>query len=104
MSVTVGLEALAADAALWEGTASTLGAASRSAAGLTLSAVSLSWAAEEVGLVEVYEAARSRVEQLLREGETETGVIAATLRQVKAAYESIDEAQRAAYDGVWEPR
>lgn len=104
MSVTVGLEALAADAVLWEGTAATLGAASRAAGGLTLSTVSLSWAAGEEGLADVYEAARARVERLLSEGSTETGVIAATLRQVKGAYESNDEAQRAAYDGVWEPK
>lgn len=104
MSMQVSLDALAADAVLWEGVSGTLGSASRSAAGLTLSSASLSWAAEEVGLVDVYEAARARVERLLREGEAETDTIAVTLRQVRTAYESSDENERAVYRGAWEPK
>lgn len=104
MSMKVNLDALTADAVLWEGVSGTLGSSSRSAAGLTLSSVSLSWAAEEVGLLDVYEAARARVERLLREGETETETIAVTLRQVRTAYESTDESERAVYRGIWDPK
>lgn len=104
MSVTVGLEALAHDAGLWDGVSHTLASASGVATGLTLGTPSLSWAAEVVGLVSVYEAARARVETLLAEGATETGVIATTLLQVKSAYEATDEEERAVYNGMWEPK
>jgi len=104
MSVTVGLDALSNDAELWDGASDALSAAAGAAGGLTLSLSSLSWAAGEEGLMEVYEAARSRVERLCREGATETGVIAATLREVRAAYEASDAAAQAAFDGMWEPK
>jgi hypothetical protein len=104
MSVTVGLEALGHDSGLWDGVSSTLSAASAAASGLTLSMTSLSWAAGEEGLVDVYEEARARVQRLCTEGATETGVISSTLLQVKAAYESSDTTQKAAYDGMWEPK
>lgn len=104
MSVTVAFEALEHDAGMWDDVSSTLSSASSSARGLTLSTTSLSWAAEVIGLVDVYEAARARVEQLLSEGATETGVIASTLLQVKAAYQSADTTRQAAYDGIWEPK
>lgn len=104
MSLTVGLEALGHDAKMWDGVSSTLSSASIAAGDLTLSTVSLSWAAGEEGLVDVYEAARARVQRLCSEGATETGVIASTLRQVRAAYASSDAAQQAAFDGIWEPK
>jgi hypothetical protein len=103
MSIAVALEALEADARLWEGASSVLGTAAWSAAGLTLTSMSLSNVAADVGLVGTYEEARARVERLLREGETELQTIATTLRQVKTAYESQDASQRASYDGLWEP-
>lgn len=103
MSVTVTLDALEHDARLWGGVSDALASASSAASEVTLTTGALSWAAEVVGLVPVYEAARARVQQLLSEGAAETGVIASTLREVRAAYESSDTAQRDAYDGMWEP-
>lgn len=103
MSITAALEALEADARLWEGASSVLGTAARSASVLTLGSMSLSNVAADVGLVGAYEEARARVERLLREGEDELQTIATTLRQVEAAYEAEDESQRTLYRGLWEP-
>ena len=103
MSIDVALEALTADAALWEDASSTLNTAAWSASALTLTTSSLSNVAADVGLVTVYEQARARIERLLREGSEELQTIADTLRAVRTAYESQDASQRATYGGLWEP-
>lgn len=104
MTLQVALDALSKDAGMWGGVSDVLSDASSTATGLTLDTGSLSWAAEVVGLVPVYEAARARLQTLLSEGATETETIAATLRQVKAAYESTDAAESAAFRGLWDPQ
>lgn len=103
MSLSVGLEALGHDAGLWDRVSSVLSTASAEAGGLTLTTNKLSWAAAEEGLVDTYEAARARVERLLREGTEETVLIASTLRDVKAQYEASDANARATFEGQWEP-
>lgn len=103
MSIEVALEALSADAKLWDNASSVLDGAAGYAAVLTLTGADLSNVAAGVGLDTAYEAARARVERLLREGTDELATIATTLRQVRAVYESQDASQRAAYSGLWEP-
>ncbi|WP_182112487.1 MULTISPECIES: hypothetical protein [unclassified Actinotalea] len=104
MSLDVALEALSKDAGMWGGVSDVLSTASSTTVGMTLVTSELSWAAEVVGLVPVYEAARARLQTLLSEGATETETISTTLKQVKAAYESNDAAQRAAFAGLWQPK
>lgn len=104
MAIDVALQALKNDAVLWDGVSATLSTASGSASGLSLSAGQLSWAADEIGLVALYESARSKVEQLLREGSEETGTIADTLVSVKTVYESNDENAQNGLHGLWDPK
>ncbi|SDB83481.1 hypothetical protein SAMN05216410_0316 [Sanguibacter gelidistatuariae] len=104
MAIDVALQALKDDALLWDGVSATLNTASTSASGLSLTAGQLSWAADEIGLVTLYETARSKVEQLLREGSDATGTMADTLVDVKKVYESTDENAQSSLHGTWDPK
>jgi len=99
VSLTTALEALTADANRWDGVAQELTGAANAADRLALSEKTFSFAGSSVAAS--YEAVRAYVEQLLRSGASETTGAAAELRRVRTAYESADEAARAALRGLW---
>ncbi|MFQ6172657.1 hypothetical protein ACK8HX_13695 [Oryzobacter sp. R7] len=103
MSFRVALEALSADAGVWDEVSTTLDGASTTAAGLGLTTSQLSWAAEVVGLTATYESMRAKTERLLGEGATQTSTIAEGLRTVKTTYEGSDEAAKQRLESAWAP-
>lgn len=102
MSFKVAMQALSADAAVWEGSADALSSASAAARGLTLSDVDLSWAGQDTGLVDTYSQLRDKVTRLLGEGSEETRKLSATLLEVRGTYLSADESAKAGYHGIWD--
>lgn len=103
MSFQVALQALGADAGVWDDVSTALDGATTSASGLTLTTAQLSWAAEVIGLTTTYEAMRAKTERLLGEGATETSTIAEGLRTVKTTYEGSDEGAKARLESAWAP-
>ena len=103
MTLKVALEALAADAVVWDDVSSTLGGARDSAVGLTVSEAQMSWAADVTGLLQTYESIRSKTQTLLGDGATQTSTMAEGLRQVKATYEGSDQAAVERLSSAWAP-
>ena len=54
-------------------------------------------------LADTYEKLRAKVETVLKDGGTETGDIAVTLRKVRTAYEDTDHTVRDKLHGIWDP-
>ena len=104
MTLKVALEALAADAGVWDDVSSTLGGARDSATGLTVTQGQMSWAADVTGLLQTYESMRSKTETLLGDGSTQTSTIAHGLRQVKTTYEGSDQAAVDRLSSAWAPK
>jgi len=102
MSFKVAMQALSADAAIWEESAGALSRAGAAASGLTLSDVDLSWAGQDTGLVATYGQLRDKVTRLLDEGSEETHKLSATLLEVRRTYLSADESAKAGYRGIWD--
>lgn len=100
MSVTIALDALSKDAARWDEVSEALGGAAHSAGGLRLDDSAFSFAGGAAA--STYESVRSRVESLLRGGESETSGAADALLEVKRAYEGMDRAAAAALNGAWD--
>jgi hypothetical protein len=87
--ITVALEALESDAALWSRAAAELRDAADAAAGLALDPAAFSFAGGAVAAA--YEALRGRTTALLAEGADNLDAVAAALRASAAAY-AADEA------------
>jgi hypothetical protein len=104
MDLKVALAALASDARVWDDVSSTLGGARGSATGLTVTEGEMSWAADVTGLLQTYEAMRSKTARLLAGGETQTATIARGLLTVKATYEGSDQAAVERLASAWAPK
>ena len=102
MTMQAALQALSTDATRWDEVSDALGQARDAAAGLALPASTFSFAGGEAAAA--YDAVRAHVHSLLDGGVQETSGAAATLRQVRKAYEGTDEAARAGISGLWAPR
>src|SRR6476469_7668080 len=104
MTLKVALEALSSDAGVWDDVSTTLGSARDSATGLTVTQGQMSWAADVTGLLQTYEAMRSKTERLLGGGATQTSTIAQGLRTVKTTYEGSDQAAVQRLSSAWTPK
>ncbi len=104
MTLKVALEALASDAGVWEDVSTTLGTARDSASGLTVTQGQMSWASDVTGLLQTYEAMRSKTEGLLGAGATQTSTMAQGLRTVKTTYEGSDQAAVERLSSAWAPK
>jgi hypothetical protein len=103
-TLKVALEALAADAGVWDDVSTTLTSARDSASGLTVTEGEMSWASDVTGLLQTYEAMRSKTEGLLGGGATQTSTIATGLRTVKSTYEGSDQAAVERLSSAWAPK
>ena len=104
MTLKVALEALASDAGVWDDVSTTLGSARDSASGLTVTQGQMSWASDVTGLLQTYEAMRSKTEGLLGGGATQTSTMAQGLRTVKTTYEGSDGAAVERLSSAWAPK
>lgn len=104
MTLKVALEALASDAGVWDDVSTTLGSARDSASGLTVTQGQMSWASDVTGLLQTYEAMRSKTEGLLGGGATQTSTMAQGLRTVKTTYEGSDRAAVERLSSAWAPK
>ncbi|WHP19160.1 hypothetical protein [Cellulomonas sp. ES6] len=99
MNVTAALDALTADAALWDETADGLEDARTRVIGLHVRPRAFSFAA--LGVADTYESLRAQVERLLQEREAASGGAATALRRVRATYEGADQDARDRIAGLW---
>lgn len=104
MSLTAAIQALRADAGIWQDVATTTSGAARAADGLTLSEGELSWASRPTGLLDTYEEIRAKVARLLTEATTNFSSLSSTLNRVATAYETSDQAALSRMRGVWDAR
>jgi uncharacterized protein YukE len=103
MTLQASIKAMRDDAGKWEDVSTTANNAARTAQGLTLSKVQLSWLSDDVGLLDSYEEIRAKTETLLHEAGTILHDLSTTLNQVATAYEQSDEKASTKFKGVWTP-
>lgn len=103
MTMQAGFEALTSEAAEWDTTSEALATAAGTVATLLLSSAQFSALASTTGVASSYAAARQHVEAILDAGERETAKLADALRQVRADFQSTDQATVDAVSGLWAP-
>lgn len=94
------MDALSADAVLWEGVGESLAWTSEVTAGLTLESKAFSFMGSDTA--QSYEEARLLVQTILLQGSATTQDAAHTLRIVRETYEGADEAAKARLEGTWD--
>ncbi len=99
-TLKVALEALTADAALWDDAADAIGNARAAVAGLAIDYHDFSVCGQNAA--HAYQAVRAKVEALLASGVTEVRGGADALREVRQEYESADTATREEVGALWE--
>jgi hypothetical protein len=104
MSLQVAIDALEHDAQTWREIAGVTAGAAAAAGTLGLSETAMSFAADQTGLLDTYNALTVRAAGLLAEGADVHEGIAADLEQVAAAYEDDDQQAAQRLRDVWSAR
>ncbi len=104
MTLQVAIEALRADAEVWDGVAAVVGRAGQEAGSLGLGESELSWAANPTGLITTYAEIQQKAARLLGEGAQALGRLGAALDSVAMAYERDDEDAARRLKGTWDVR
>ena len=95
--------ALTSEADEWDDTATALGTAVGTVAGLHLSSAQFSFISALTGVADSYAQARQHVEDVLRAGERESTQLGNALRDVRNDFQSTDESVLNAVRSVWIP-
>lgn len=103
MTLQAGFEALTTEAEEWANISQTLADAAGTVAGLGLTTAQFSWIASQAGVDASYETARQHVADVMLAGARETGKLATALREVRADFESTDDAVVADISAIWIP-
>jgi hypothetical protein len=104
MGFEVQVREMRKDAKEWVDVATTCGNAQAAANRLTLTTKSLSWAADDTGLMSTYQQIQARMARLLGEGANEYTNLSTTLYGVARAYEENDQKAAADLGAAWKPK
>jgi type VII secretion effector (TIGR04197 family) len=96
-------EALTSEGGEWDDTATALGTAADTVAGLQLSSAQFSFISGLTGVADSYAQARQHVEDVLRAGQEECTQLGNALRQVRNDFQSTDQGVVNAVSALWTP-
>lgn len=94
-------DALAKDATIWDEAAASLQKASQAAGAIEIYRGAFSFAGLDVA--DEYAALHAKVMDLLRDGSTEAGRIAQTLRTVRDDFQRVEDLATSEFHSMWKP-